>query len=332
MKAEVIATLKEMGTGLQWADLADVIQSAMCKAESVGVQNACRYALSDWFAEQATVPTPTEDVDLERMLRSERRRLPKADESGWKAVTAKLTEREKEVASRLSNGWSARDIAADLGLSVGTIAGATKRIRGRLADTALWFPILDALYGIPDTMRARGDYVTDLSEYRRQRVRHSVLARKERRTSVRGWKLAPADCVLLQPTKEQSKPDTRWYPGMPIRKWEPVTPSGLWAKCWEEFRIGKGSKRSVSKEDDCFPCDLKPRELAGLQSGLRHFFRRRDGWYLSSPLQRSGRLSWYPGCQSSLAKDGRKWEPTTPTYPGRRWYIGCRAMPSRIID
>jgi DNA-binding CsgD family transcriptional regulator len=315
MKAAVIATLREMASGLQSADLADVIQEAMVKVETCGVRNACRYALADWFQEQSSIPTPTEDSGLseaqyldtgkrrgrhgemlQRTVRTVRREIDGA--AGWKAMFARATEKERSVAVRLAAGWSTRDIAADLGIAQQSAQATIKRLRTRLADVALWHPILDVLFSIPDTLIGRGEYDTDLTAYRSPRCHVPVLVRDEKRpTQVHGWKLSPADTVLVQPTTRLRIRAEYWYPGCPVFGWSRSVPTWQPTMAGAEYRVltydpdGRSEYAPDLIAFDGIPGRkgqpyLKPRELSGLTEGQRWFFRRADGWYLSSPVIR----------------------------------------------
>jgi DNA-directed RNA polymerase specialized sigma24 family protein len=170
MKAQLVAIVKEIAPSLQWCDLEDVVSAALVKAPTCGAQKAVRYALSDWLKEQTETPAPVDDIDLKREMQHARRTVRAAsdeDLARWDALLARMPEKEREVAIRLAAGYSHRDIGAELGINHGTVTRTAARIKSRFIDPCLWYPILDALYSLPNTKAERAEYVTDLSEYRK---------------------------------------------------------------------------------------------------------------------------------------------------------------------
>jgi DNA-binding CsgD family transcriptional regulator len=283
VKAAIVSIVKQIAPDLQYADLQDVVSAAMVKAPSCGNQKAVRYALSDWLRDQIEIPQPVEDVELRRELQHARRTVraaSDADLAKWDSLLARLPEREKDVAIRLAAGYSERDICADLRLSKSTAHDAIKRLRRRYGDKVLWFVIIDALQELPDTKAARGEYVSDLAEYRRptRPDRRDVFVgrKKTTRSFARCWN----DSVTLQPTSPVRLRPAYWFPGIPIRP--------AWGAIQRRQSRTGGAYAVFLLPDDQQPVTVDTpnrRELAGLERGERFYFEnRKHGLMLSIPV------------------------------------------------
>lgn len=278
--AQLRAIVQEVAPTLQHADMLDIVSAALAKLPTCGPQKAVRYALADWLRDQVDVPRPTEDIELRRELQKARRAVraaSAADLARWDKLLARLPEREREVAIRLAAGYSHRDIGAELGVNAGTVTRTVAKIRSRFADPCIWHPILDALYSLPDSKHARAARA-DLSEYRHPQTaqRTAVFVGKREATERK-----PIFTTWFVPFHETRQAPLAWYPGMPIRKWEPTTPSGLLAIAFglgheptNYLRFGGSNhgKRSIDET-----AELTTRETAGLIRGERWTIERPNG-------------------------------------------------------
>ena len=257
--AQLRAIVKEVAPTLQHADLADVVSAAMVKAQTCGPQKAVRYALADWLRDQVEVPQPTEDTELRKELQKAKRsvRAASPDElAKWDKLLSRLPERERQVAERLAAGYSHRDIGAELRINAGTVTRVVAKIRARFIDPQLWHPILDALYGLPDSRIGRAGWVTDLSEYRRPRTaqRRSVFACK-------GEVFAPRFATWFVPCHEK-RTTIHWTINCETPKPRPT----------------KGAYAVVLLPDEPrkeSTVELTARELAGMERGERFLFEYR---------------------------------------------------------
>lgn len=298
---------------LQNADLQDVVSGALVKiqqaqTDQVSVLNAIRWSLAEWLRDQTNVPQPTEDTGLSEaqyldtgkrrgrhgeFLQRTKRELQTTTDSTWQAITAKLSERETQVATRLAAGWSDYDIAEDLGIERGTAQACRRRLAKRLTDRALWIPILDALYSLPATKIERAEFDTDLSEYRRPRFHASEFVSRKDKTAQRQLIFT----TWFVPCHEKRQAPLSWYPGMPIKRWEPTSATGLLQHAFDlayepsnnlKFAPKHAGKRSMHADNqDMADCHLARREANGLANGRRWFFESRThGTMLSCPVIR----------------------------------------------
>ena len=170
----VAGIVNRLAKDLSACDRQEIISAALVRI-ATGTEHALsavRWSLADWLRDRVEVPQPTEDTELRRELQRARRTVRAAsagDLAKWDALLARMPERERAIAERLAAGYSMRDIAADLGIGLASADRARKAVRRMLGDSVLWSPILDALWGLPDSKIGRADWVTDLTEYRRQK-------------------------------------------------------------------------------------------------------------------------------------------------------------------
>lgn len=293
----VRAIVHEIAPQMQAADREEIVSAALVKVCTCGAMKAVRYALADWLREQTEVPQPVDDVDLKRELQRARRSIRSASDeelAKWDAILSRMPEREREVAVRLAAGYSHRDIGAELAINHGTVTRVVARIRARFVDTCLWYPILDALYSLPNTKAERAEYVTDLSEYRPEPAAHHSTVFV---VSQSDWELGiePIRTTWFVPYHDRRPVPMKWYPGMPIRMWEPQGATGLWQHAFDlahepshnlKFADRHAGKRS-SEGDEPLETDLAPREVSGLDDGRRWFFEHpTHGTMISSPVIR----------------------------------------------
>lgn len=286
----VASIVHKLASDLSHADRQEVISAALVRI-SAGTEHAVsavRWSLADWLRDQTTIPAPVDDVDLKREMQRARRAVRSASDeelAKWDSLLARMPEREREVAVRLAAGYSHRDIGAELRINHGTVTRTAARIKSRLIDPVLWHPIIDALYSLPHTMAERAEYVTDLAEYRTPRAAHRRAAPK---VTVETAQRKPIFTSWFVPCHEKRQSPMTWYPGMPVRKWEPTTASGLLAHAWQTLSFGAHhfGKRSTDGID-LADCSLRRREASGLASGHRWFFEHKThGTMLSAPVIR----------------------------------------------
>ena len=335
-RSQLVALAKQIAPDLQYHDLADVVSAALVKLPTCGPKQAIRYALADWLRDQVEVPAPIEDTELRRELQTARRSLRSADDAElakWDSMLSRFPERERDVASRLAAGYSMRDIAAELRIGLASADRAVKALRGRLVDPILWHPILDALYGLPDSKIGRAEWDTDLSEYRVKRTteRRAVLAvGKDDKPVI----FRPRFTTGFVPCHHRRKPyrPMTWYPGMTTWNWhdrpEPA-PSGLLAVAFglghEPNNYLRFSDGAQGKRSNDGTVELTRRELSGLERGERWLIDSdRHGVMVRTPLPRIGFMGWYPGQHSPVVN--RQWVRHTPKpRPSMAWYPGMRS-------
>jgi hypothetical protein len=154
----------------------------------------------------------------------------------------------------------------------------------------LWYPIISALQDLPDTKQARAEYVTDLSEYRQEPTAHRSTVFVVRPSDYE-LGIQPIRTTWFVPCHARRPAPMKWYPGMPIKRWEPSKPSGLWANALDliSFRPKHAGKTSRHPDnlDLCPDLDLRRREANDLANGRRWFFgHSKHGTMLSSPVIR----------------------------------------------
>jgi len=294
----VASIVHRLAKDLSHADRQEVISASLVRV-ATGTEHAIsavRWSLADWLRDRTESPAPVEDTELRRELQHARRSVRSAsadDLAAWDKLLARLPEREKQVAERLAAGYSMRDIAGELQIGLASADRARKAIRRMLGDSVLWAPILDALYSLPDSIVGRGEYVSDLTEYRRSKSAERSPAPIGKR---RAETFLPRFQTWFVPCHEKRQSPLSWYPGMPIRTWndraEPK-PAGLWAVAFGlghepnnflRFADPHAGKRS---RDELEQVALKRRERRGLSEGRRWFFEsKKHGTMISAPVIR----------------------------------------------
>lgn len=229
-----VELVRSIAPDLPRADLQEVVSGALLRI-SQGTEHyisAVRWSLGEWLRQAVDVPTEDKALaesiyldtgkrqgrhaqNLARTIRQTRTQIDGAN--GWKALFSRCSETDQRVAAGLAAGWAHRDIAAETRLPLGTVESSIRRIRRKMSDYALWHPILDALFSLPDSKQGRAAYVTDLAEYRTKRVPSAVRRPPSAKTVVR-FRRCWNDSVLLEPKREHEQRTPRsapWYPGMP---------------------------------------------------------------------------------------------------------------------
>lgn len=311
----VSAMVHRLAADLSHADRQEIISAALVRV-ATGTEHALsavRWSLADWLRDQTEAPAPVEDTDLRRELQRARRAVRSAsdeDLAKWDSLLSRMPEREREVAVRLAAGYSMRDVSAELGIGLASADRARKAIAKRLVDPVLWHPILDALWDLPATRKEREsahrNAVSVAKPVRATGISTITdgdtlcfasakwLPERSHAPKVTGGATAQRKLIFTTwfvPCHERrANPVMAWYPGVPIRKWEPTKPSGLWANALDLLSFcpphaGKRSLDGMALAEDT----LKPREAYGLAEGRRFYFdHAKHGPMLSAPLFNRG--------------------------------------------
>ena len=174
-----------------------------------------------------------------------------------------------------------------------------------LGDSVLWSPILDALWGLPDSKIGRGEYVTDLSEYRRPRQ----SAERSPAPKVSGGTWQPRFSTWFVPFHAE-RSVVQWT----IKSETPAP------------RPTKGAYAVILLPDEPrkkSTIELTQRELAGMERGERWTIERSNGDVLvRTPLPRIGNMGWYPGRRSDVIN--RAWNGPRERAATGKWFPGQR--------
>jgi len=300
--SSIAKIVHKLAADLSHADRQEVISASLVRI-STGTEHALsavRWSLADWLKDQTSIPQPTQDTTISEaqyldtgkrrgrhgeLLLRKKREAKAIDEDTWKRMLGRLTTKEQQVAELIVADWPVVDICTALGINHGTVRGIRLRIEKRLADFALWNPILDALYGIADSKIGRAEFDTDLSEYRMTtaaRPLYAPIASEETAAQRQ-----PLFTTWFVPCHEKRQAPLTWYPGQPIKRWEPCEPYpyGIVWDAWKDLgisvpkQIGKvGHTHYAPKttpttaETERTGGELKNRERAGLNRGERFLF------------------------------------------------------------
>ena len=120
-------------------DLLEVVRAAGGQQLERRVLAASLRLLATWLTDQAQLLAAADDTSWPQMLRDRVR----APDHEWRAPAAQLTRRELEIAERIARGYSNRQIAADLVITVSTTERHVANILHKLdmrsrAQVAAW--------------------------------------------------------------------------------------------------------------------------------------------------------------------------------------------------